>query len=55
MADLDLFKKVNDTYGHDAGDTVLKGFAEILKAITRQSNICARLSSFASPRQGWET
>ena len=43
MADLDLFKKVNDTYGHDAGDTVLRSFAEILKANTRQSNICARL------------
>jgi diguanylate cyclase (GGDEF)-like protein len=42
MADLDFFKKVNDTYGHNAGDTVLKGFAEILKANTRQSNICAR-------------
>jgi diguanylate cyclase (GGDEF)-like protein len=43
MADLDLFKKVNDTYGHDAGDTVLKAFAEILKTHTRQSDICARL------------
>ncbi len=43
MVDLDLFKKVNDTFGHDAGDTVLKTFAEILKANTRQSNICARL------------
>ena len=43
MADLDLFKKVNDTFGHDAGDTVLKTFAEILKANTRKSNICARL------------
>jgi two-component system cell cycle response regulator len=43
MADLDYFKKINDTYGHDAGDTVLKGFAEILKANTRQSNICGRL------------
>ena len=43
MADLDFFKKVNDTHGHDAGDTVLKTFAEILKANTRQSNICARL------------
>jgi two-component system, cell cycle response regulator len=42
MADLDFFKKVNDTYGHDAGDTVLKSFAEILKANTRQSNMCAR-------------
>jgi diguanylate cyclase (GGDEF)-like protein len=43
LADLDLFKKVNDTYGHDAGDTVLKGFSEILKANTRQSDMCARL------------
>jgi diguanylate cyclase (GGDEF)-like protein len=43
MADLDFFKKINDTYGHDAGDAVLKGFAEILKANTRQSNICGRL------------
>jgi two-component system, cell cycle response regulator len=42
MADLDFFKKVNDSYGHDAGDTVLKSFAEILKANTRQSNMCAR-------------
>ena len=42
MADFDLFKKVNDTYGHDAGDTVLKSFAEILIANTRQSNFCAR-------------
>src|ERR1017187_4888725 len=43
MADLDLFKKVNDTYGHEAGDIVLKTFAEILKTSTRQSDICARL------------
>ena len=43
MADLDLFKKVNDTYGHDGGDTVLKSFSEILKANTRQSDMCARL------------
>ena len=43
MADLDLFKKVNDTFGHDAGDTVLKSFAKLLAANTRQSDICARL------------
>lgn len=43
MADLDHFKKINDTCGHEAGDTVLKNFAEILKANTRRSNICGRL------------
>jgi len=43
MADLDHFKKVNDTFGHDVGDSVLKRFAEILKKNTRESNICGRL------------
>jgi diguanylate cyclase (GGDEF)-like protein len=43
MTDLDSFKKVNDTYGHDAGDTVLKSFADILKTNSRESDICARL------------
>lgn len=43
MADLDNFKRVNDTYGHDAGDMVLKGFAEILKAKLRRSDIGGRI------------
>ena len=43
MADLDHFKNVNDTYGHDAGDTVLKSFAEVLKSNTRKSGMCGRL------------
>lgn len=43
MIDLDHFKNVNDSYGHDAGDAVLKGFAEILRANTRLSNICGRV------------
>jgi len=43
MADLDHFKSVNDTHGHEAGDFVLKRFAELLKVNTRASNMCARL------------
>lgn len=43
IADLDHLKLVNDTYGHEAGDTVLKRFAEILKTNSRQSNICGRI------------
>ena len=43
MSDLDFFKKVNDTFGHDAGDNVLRTFADILMTHTRQSDICARL------------
>lgn len=43
MADLDRFKSVNDTFGHDAGDSVLKGFAEVLKSNTRGSDMCGRL------------
>jgi two-component system, cell cycle response regulator len=43
IADLDRFKHVNDTFGHKAGDEVLKKFAKILKANTRRSDFCGRL------------
>ncbi len=41
--DLDHFKKVNDTHGHDAGDMVLREVALRLRAITRDSDVVARI------------
>jgi diguanylate cyclase len=42
MLDLDHFKSVNDTYGHEAGDAVLIAFAKILKLEARTSDIVGR-------------
>lgn len=43
IADIDHFKKVNDTYGHDAGDAVLREFAIRLKRNTRGVDLACRL------------
>ena len=43
LADLDSFKSINDTHGHEGGDTLLQKFAEILKTAIRASDICGRL------------
>ena len=42
MFDLDHFKKVNDTFGHEAGDAVLSAFAKILKKEARSVDIVGR-------------
>ncbi len=42
MLDLDYFKMVNDTYGHDAGDAVLKELSSLLKQSVRASDLVIR-------------
>ena len=42
IIDLDHFKNVNDTYGHDVGDIVLKAIGELLKNTCRGSDFVAR-------------
>ena len=41
--DIDLFKGVNDRYGHDAGDAVLRTFAQVVRRVVRDTDSIARI------------
>ena len=43
ILDIDHFKGVNDTYGHDSGDEILRGFAQRVKKTIRTGDILCRL------------
>ena len=42
LIDIDHFKGINDTRGHDAGDRILQHFAKIISDHTRESDVCGR-------------
>jgi diguanylate cyclase (GGDEF)-like protein len=42
IADIDLFKRVNDTFGHPAGDVVIQNFADTLRTLCRPGDLVAR-------------
>ena len=56
MVDLDLFKLINDTYGHDRGDEVLKRVAQSLKQSVREEDVVFRMGGeefcLVVPRMG---
>jgi diguanylate cyclase (GGDEF)-like protein len=42
ICDIDHFKQVNDTYGHDVGDVVIRGFGDVLRRIKRDTDLVGR-------------
>ena len=43
LADLDRFKQLNDTHGHEAGDRALRLFSQVIHGVVRENDIVARL------------